>query len=84
MLLSIVTIIPKEHKAENAPWIEQADQEYSLVIDALLDLIELDVNDDLLKQQMNKAVCELCMSWLEKMIKAIYLAMTIYVVKKKC
>ncbi len=34
--------------------------------DALLDLIELDVNDDLLKQQMNKAVCELCMSWLEK------------------
>lgn len=34
--------------------------------DALLDLIELDVNDDLLKQQTNKAVCELCMSWLEK------------------
>ncbi len=34
--------------------------------DALLDLIELDVNEDLLKQQMNKAVCELCMSWLDK------------------
>lgn len=34
--------------------------------DALLDLIELEANDDLLKQQMNKAVCDLCMSWLEK------------------
>lgn len=34
--------------------------------DALLDLIELDVSDSLLKQESNKAVCAVCMRWLEK------------------
>lgn len=34
--------------------------------DALLDLIELEVNENLLKQQINKAVCELCMTWLNR------------------
>jgi len=37
--------------------------------DALLDLIELDVSDDLLKQEENKAVCAVCESWLEKCVK---------------
>lgn len=34
--------------------------------DALLDLIELEISDDTLKQESNKAVCRLCMSWLKK------------------
>lgn len=34
--------------------------------DALLDLIELEISEDLLKQQSNKAVCELCMAWLNR------------------
>lgn len=34
--------------------------------DALLDLIELDMSEDLTKQQSNKAVCELCMTWLDR------------------
>lgn len=34
--------------------------------DALLDLIELDMSADLLKQESNKAVCKLCMDWLER------------------
>ena len=34
--------------------------------DALLDLIELDINDDLLKQESNKAICKLCLNWLER------------------
>jgi RecA-family ATPase len=34
--------------------------------DALLDLIELEVSEDLLKQEENKAVCSVCVSWLEK------------------
>lgn len=36
--------------------------------DALLDLIELDLNDDLLKQEENKAVCKVCESWLKKYV----------------
>ncbi|HWQ42803.1 MAG TPA: AAA family ATPase [Desulfosporosinus sp.] len=32
--------------------------------DALLDLIELDLTDSLLKQEENKAVCKVCESWL--------------------
>lgn len=34
--------------------------------DALLDLIELQMNEDLIKQQSNKEVCELCMVWLKR------------------
>jgi len=34
--------------------------------DALLDLIELDLTEDLLKQEENKAVCAVCVKWLEK------------------
>lgn len=34
--------------------------------DALLDLIELDTSEDLMKQQSNRAVCELCMTWLNR------------------
>jgi len=34
--------------------------------DALLDLIELDLNTDLIKQEENKAVCKVCESWLKK------------------
>lgn len=37
--------------------------------DALLDLIELSLNDDLLKQEENKAVCAVCESWLNKHMK---------------
>lgn len=33
--------------------------------DALLDLIELELNDDILKQETNKAVCAVCESWLK-------------------
>lgn len=36
--------------------------------DALLDLIELDLTEDLIKQEENKAVCALCESWLKKYI----------------
>lgn len=34
--------------------------------DALLDLIELELNEDILKQEENKAVCDVCMSFLNK------------------
>lgn len=34
--------------------------------DALLDLIELEMNDDILKQESNKAVCKVCEVWLQK------------------
>ncbi|MCH5212248.1 MAG: AAA family ATPase [Oscillospiraceae bacterium] len=34
--------------------------------DALLDFIELEVTDELIKQEQNKAVCELCMNKLRK------------------
>lgn len=34
--------------------------------DTLLDLIELELNDDLLKQEENKAVCAVCIEWLNK------------------
>jgi len=37
--------------------------------DALLDLIELDLSDDLIKQEENKAVCKVCVSWLIKHVK---------------
>ena len=37
--------------------------------DALLDLIELELSDDLLKQEENKAVCAVCVAWLEKHVK---------------
>lgn len=37
--------------------------------DALLDLIELELNEDLLKQEENKAVCKVCESWLIKRYK---------------
>lgn len=37
--------------------------------DVLLDLIELDLTEDLLKQEENKAVCAVCETWLEKHIK---------------
>ena len=33
--------------------------------DALLDLIELEMNDDLLKQEENKAVCDACKQYLD-------------------
>lgn len=33
--------------------------------DALLDLIELDLSDSLLKQEENKAVCKVCEDWLK-------------------
>lgn len=32
--------------------------------DALLDLIELDLNDSILKQEENKSVCKVCENWL--------------------
>lgn len=34
--------------------------------DALLDLIELEINENLINQESNKAVCKLCMDWLKK------------------
>lgn len=34
--------------------------------DALMDLIELELTDALIKQESNKAVCKVCMQWLEK------------------
>lgn len=36
--------------------------------DALLDLIELELNDDILKQEKNKASCKVCETWLEKYV----------------
>jgi RecA-family ATPase len=38
--------------------------------DVLIDLIELDLSDDLLKQEENKAVCKVCESWLSKHVKS--------------
>ncbi len=37
--------------------------------DALLDYIELDLPEDLLKQEENKAVCAVCKSWLDKHVQ---------------
>jgi len=37
--------------------------------DVLLDLIELELTEDLLKQEENKAVCAVCERWLEKHVK---------------
>lgn len=37
--------------------------------DALIDLIELEVTDGLLKQEENKAVCDVCVDWLERNVK---------------
>ncbi|MHB8061281.1 MAG: AAA family ATPase [Ruminiclostridium sp.] len=34
--------------------------------DALLDLIELDLNENILKQEKNKATCKVCVEWLKK------------------
>ena len=34
--------------------------------DALIDLVELELNDDILKQEKNKAVCKVCVGWLYK------------------
>ena len=34
--------------------------------DALIDLVELELNDDILKQEKNKAVCKGCEGWLYK------------------
>lgn len=36
--------------------------------DALLDLIELEIPDPVYKQEENKAVCELCVRWLERFV----------------
>jgi len=37
--------------------------------DALIDLIELDMSDDLLKQEENKAVCKVCEAWLAQHVR---------------
>lgn len=34
--------------------------------DALIDLVELELNNDILKQEKNKAVCKVCEGWLYK------------------
>ena len=34
--------------------------------DALLDLIELDITDDLRRNEENKAVCSVCLKWLQR------------------
>lgn len=34
--------------------------------DALLDLIELDINENIIKQETNKALCDVCIRWLNK------------------
>lgn len=36
--------------------------------DVLIDLIELELNEDILKQEENKAVCKVCENWLKKHI----------------
>ncbi|HCX62412.1 MAG TPA: DNA primase [Clostridiales bacterium] len=38
--------------------------------DALLDLIELDLNDNLMKQTENNAVCRICETWIKKYAEA--------------
>jgi RecA-family ATPase len=37
--------------------------------DVLLDLIELDLSEDMIRQQENNAVCKVCESWLERCVK---------------
>ncbi len=37
--------------------------------DALLDYIELELTEDLIKQEENKAVCKVCGAWLEKHVR---------------
>ena len=37
--------------------------------DALLDLIELELDENVLKQEENKAVCKVCEAWLKKHLK---------------
>ena len=37
--------------------------------DALIDLVELELNDDILKQEKNKAECKVCEGWLSKYAK---------------
>jgi hypothetical protein len=37
--------------------------------DVLMDLIELELNEDILKQEENKAVCKVCEKWLEEHFK---------------
>lgn len=37
--------------------------------DALLDLIELDLNENLLKQEENKAICQACITYLDSHLK---------------
>lgn len=39
--------------------------------DALLDLIELEINDDLLKQEINKAICDVYVHYLDKYVSDI-------------
>lgn len=34
--------------------------------DALLDLIELELSEDILKQERNKAICNICVDWLDR------------------
>ena len=34
--------------------------------DALIDLVELELNEDILKQEKNKAICKVCEGWLYK------------------
>ena len=53
--------------------------------DALIDLVELELNDDILKQEKNKAVCKVCEGWLYKYDK-LYHAFTrrSCAVKLKC
>ncbi|MBQ1412056.1 MAG: AAA family ATPase, partial [Clostridia bacterium] len=34
--------------------------------DALLDLIELELSEDILKQERNKAICNICADWLDR------------------
>jgi RecA-family ATPase len=36
--------------------------------DALLDLIELELTEDIIKQEKNKATCKVCESWLKKYV----------------
>lgn len=36
--------------------------------DALIDLIELEINDALLKQQLNDATCQVCFKWLDRWV----------------
>lgn len=37
--------------------------------DVLLDLIELELNDDILKQEENKAICKVCEDWLKRHVQ---------------